>query len=68
MTRKSASAYWRNLPDLTLPMARVASALDEIYALGDPPVYEPSPDQSIAAIAQAQGKPPFLKVAYDSAA
>lgn len=51
-------------PDPENPMGKVVGALDEIYALGDPPVYEPSPDRSIAALARAQGKAPFEQ-AYD---
>ena len=31
---------------------------DKVYALGNPPVYEPTPQQSIAAIARAQGRDP----------
>jgi N-acyl-D-aspartate/D-glutamate deacylase len=30
----------------------------KVYALGNPPVYEPTPQQSIAAIAAAQGRDP----------
>ncbi|HEX4508036.1 MAG TPA: amidohydrolase family protein [Alphaproteobacteria bacterium] len=31
---------------------------DKVYALGNPPVYEPTPQQSIAAIASSQGRDP----------
>jgi N-acyl-D-aspartate/D-glutamate deacylase len=42
----------------------VQSSLDRLYALGDPPVYEPTPDRTIAAMAEAAGVDP-LAMLYD---
>ncbi len=42
---------------------RVAN-FENLYPLGDPPEYEPSPDSCIAAIALRTGRPP-AEVAYD---
>ena len=44
--------------------AFVASAFHKLFALGDPPDYEPAPEQSVAAIAARVGKAP-TEVAYD---
>ncbi len=40
------------------------TSLDHIYALGDPPDYEPTPDRTIAALADADGVDPLEKL-YD---
>ena len=37
---------------------------DRFYVMGDPPDYEPAPEQSVAAIAAREGRPPD-EVAYD---
>ncbi|KWX67198.1 amidohydrolase family protein [Mycobacterium sp. NAZ190054] len=37
---------------------------DRIYAIGDPPDYEPTPDKTVAAIAAARGQNP-LETMYD---
>jgi N-acyl-D-aspartate/D-glutamate deacylase len=42
----------------------VQGSLDRLYALGDPPVYEPTPDTTIAAMAAAAGIDP-LEMLYD---
>jgi N-acyl-D-aspartate/D-glutamate deacylase len=42
----------------------VANGFDRMFPLGDPPEYEPSPDQSIAAMAEREGRSP-REVAYD---
>jgi N-acyl-D-aspartate/D-glutamate deacylase len=42
----------------------VQGSLDRLYALGDPPVYEPTPEKTIAAMAEAAGVPP-LEMLYD---
>ncbi|MBS1847835.1 MAG: amidohydrolase family protein, partial [Actinobacteria bacterium] len=47
-------------------LARLVTAdLDRLFPLGDPPDYEPTADQSIAAIAQRQGRS-AVEVAYDA--
>jgi len=42
----------------------VQQSLDRLYALGDPPVYEPTPEKTIAAMAEAAGVDP-LEMLYD---
>ena len=42
----------------------VQNMLDKIFVIGDPPDYEPTPDQSVAALAAAAGVSP-LEMAYD---
>ena len=37
----------------------VQGSLDRLYALGDPPVYEPTPDRTVAAMAEAAGVAPI---------
>jgi N-acyl-D-amino-acid deacylase len=44
--------------------ALVQHALGRLYALGDPPDYEPTPDRTVAAIAQERGEDP-LATLYD---
>ncbi|POY03150.1 amidohydrolase [Mycobacterium kansasii] len=44
--------------------AFVQHALGRLYALGDPPDYEPTPDRTVAAIAAARGEDP-LATLYD---
>ncbi len=44
--------------------ALVQYSLDRLYVLGEPPDYEPTPDRTVAAIAQARGEDP-LTVLYD---
>ncbi|HZQ32974.1 MAG TPA: amidohydrolase family protein, partial [Mycobacterium sp.] len=55
-------------PDPTLlfdnMFALVQYSLDRIYALGDPPDYEPTPDRAVAAIARERGDDP-LSTLYD---
>jgi N-acyl-D-amino-acid deacylase len=50
-----------NLPG---PAAMVAGAYQMMYPLGDPPDYEPGPEQSIAARAAAEGRDP-AEFAYE---
>ena len=44
--------------------ALVQHSLDRLYALGDPPDYEPTPDRTVAAIARDRGEDP-LATLYD---
>lgn len=44
--------------------AMVQYSLGRLYALGNPPDYEPTPDRSVAAIAKARGEDP-LSTLYD---
>jgi len=46
------------------PAAMIANAFQMMFPLGDPPDYEPGPEQSIAAIAKREGRDP-QEVAYD---
>ena len=45
--------------------AQMDHAYEHSFVLGDPPDYEPGPNQSVAAIAARAGRPP-LEVAYDA--
>jgi N-acyl-D-aspartate/D-glutamate deacylase len=51
-------------PRVAVVMALIQQGLHKIFPLGDPPDYEPGPDQSIAAIAKREGRDPF-EVLYD---
>ena len=42
----------------------IAVMLHRLYAIGDPPDYEPTPDRSVQAIAEARGVP-GIEAAYD---
>ena len=54
-----------HLMEILPPLTRqIATRWDRMYALGDPPEYEPTPDQSVASIAEREGKTPD-EVAYD---
>ena len=44
--------------------ALVQHSLGRLYALGDPPDYEPTPDRTVTAIAKARGEDP-LSTLYD---
>jgi N-acyl-D-amino-acid deacylase len=61
------AAFLNHPPDTSkLPPAAqmVFAGFHMMFPLGDPPDYEPGPEQSLAAIAKREGKAP-LEVAYD---
>jgi N-acyl-D-aspartate/D-glutamate deacylase len=51
-------------PRLAVVLSLIENGLHKIFPLGDPPDYEPAPEQSIRAIAERQGLDPF-EVLYD---
>jgi N-acyl-D-amino-acid deacylase len=51
-------------PRLMVVLSLIANRLDKVFPLGDPPDYEPGPEQSIAAIAKRSGRDAF-DVLYD---
>lgn len=44
---------------------RLSTRFDQVYLLGDPPNYEPGPNESVAALAERNGVAP-AEVAYDA--
>jgi N-acyl-D-aspartate/D-glutamate deacylase len=58
-----------DLPVQPVPMfdgmsRMIQSMTDAIYAIGDPPDYEPTPDQTVGAIARRRGEDPLATI-YD---
>ncbi|HNP11794.1 MAG TPA: amidohydrolase family protein [Mycobacterium sp.] len=58
-----------DLPPQPVPLfdslfAFIQYSADRIYAIGDPPDYEPTPDQTVGAIARSRGEDP-LATMYD---
>lgn len=52
-------------PAADLPIIQyIAASFHKLFPLGDPPDYEPAPEQSVAAIAKREGRAPAA-VAYD---
>ena len=56
--RAAIVAEWADRP------LRYGEGFTQLFALGDPPDYEPSPDASVAAEAARQGRP-AVELAYD---
>ena len=54
----------RPVQDRKLPMIKLFDRYDVIFELGDPPVYDPHPSQSIAEIAKREGRS-AAEIAYD---
>jgi N-acyl-D-aspartate/D-glutamate deacylase len=58
-----------DLPALRVPMfdglfAMIQHSIDSLYAIGDPPDYEPTPEKTVGAIARSRGEDP-LATMYD---
>ena len=51
-------------PDVSGMAAFITSAWHKLFPLGDPPEYEPAPEQSVKAMAAREGRPPE-EVTYD---
>ena len=52
-------------PRIAIITSLIENGLHKIFPLGDPPDYEPAPEQSIRAAAERQGRDPF-EVLYDA--
>ncbi len=52
------------VPQLKVVVDMIANGLDKIFRLGDPPDYEPPPEQSVLRQAEAQGTDPYALL-YD---
>ncbi len=46
------------IPQLAIVMAMIENGLDKVFRLGDPPNYEPAPEESLKAQAAQQGREP----------
>jgi N-acyl-D-amino-acid deacylase len=58
-----------DLPALRVPMfdglfTMIQHSIDSLYAIGDPPDYEPTPEKTVGAIARSRGEDP-LATMYD---
>ena len=51
--------------DMAKSLTGLVSRFDKMFPLGDPPNYEPTPDESVAALAKAKGVTPH-EYAYDA--
>ena len=45
-------------PDMSKSLTGLATRFDKMFPLGDPPNYEPTPEESVAALANAKGVSP----------
>ena len=52
-------------PDMSKSLTGLVERFDKMFPLGDPPSYEPTPDESVAALAKAKGVTP-QEYAYDA--
>ena len=47
------------IPQMKVVVQMIENGIDKIFRLGDPPNYEPTPEESLEAIAASQGRDPF---------
>ena len=52
------------IPQLEIVMSMIENGLDKVFRLGDPPDYEPAPEESLKASAEREGREPF-SLLYD---
>jgi N-acyl-D-aspartate/D-glutamate deacylase len=51
------SAY--PIPQMKVVTSMIENGIDKIFRLGDPPDYEPPPEESLQSIAEGEGRDPF---------
>ncbi len=47
------------VPQLKVVMEMIENGIDKIFRLGDPPNYEPPPEESLESLAASEGRDPF---------